>query len=193
MNIPRPISRQPLPDTAQKVFSGKVFDVYQWEVDGYDGSKKVFEKVKRADTVLVLGVTEDKQIITTLQEQPGKQPFTGIAGGRVDEGEDVLVAAKRELLEETGYEATEWILFDAQQPISKVEWAVYIFIAKGCHKVKEQDLDGAEKIEVSTMSFDDFVDFITQKNGSELELKLAFLEARLDSSLMETYKKMILE
>lgn len=107
MNIPRPISRQPLPDTAQKVFSGKVFDVYQWEVDGYDGSKKVFEKVKRADTVLVLGVTEDKQIITTLQEQPGKQPFTGIAGGRVDEGEDVLVAAKRELLEETGYEATE--------------------------------------------------------------------------------------
>lgn len=193
MNIPRPISRQPLPDTAQKVFSGKVFDVYQWEVDGYDGSKKVFEKVKRADTVLVLGVTEDKQIITTLQEQPGKQPFTGIAGGRVDEGEDVLVAAKRELLEETGYEATEWILFDAQQPVSKVEWAVYIFIAKGCHKVKEQDLDGAEKIEVNTMSFDDFVDFITQKNGSELELKLAFLEARLDSSLMETYKKMILE
>lgn len=193
MDISRPISRQPLPDTAQKVFSGKVFDVYQWEVDGYDGSKKVFEKVKRADTVLVLGVTEDKQIITTLQEQPGKQPFTGIAGGRVDEGEDVLVAAKRELLEETGYEATEWILFDAQQPISKVEWAVYIFIAKGCHKVKEQDLDGAEKIEVSTMSFDDFVDFITQKNGSELELKLAFLEARLDNSLMETYKKMILE
>lgn len=39
-------------------------------------------------------------------------------------------AAKRELLEETGYEASEWFLYDAVQPASKIEWAVYTLKAK---------------------------------------------------------------
>ena len=36
-----------IPKNATKVFSGKTFDVYQWEQEMFDGSKKIFEKLKR--------------------------------------------------------------------------------------------------------------------------------------------------
>src|SRR3989339_528828 len=84
------------------------------------------------------------RIILTKQEQPGKEPFIGTTGGRVDEGEDILSAAKRELLEESGYEAEEFILWDAQHPTSKIDWVVYTFIAKGLRKIDEAHLDSGE-------------------------------------------------
>lgn len=190
MNIKRPKSKQPIPENAKRVFKGVIFDVYQWDVDAYDGSKKVFEKLKRPDTVMVIPVTEDGQIIIALQEQPHKPPFIGTVGGRVDEGEDILEAAKRELLEETGYEAKDWMLFDAIQPVSKIEWAIYTFIAKGCIKIAEQNLDGAEKIELKFVSFDEFINLAVNDDKFGDEFRIKILEAKLDLKKMQELKEL---
>ncbi len=103
MKIPKPISKQPLPTNAKRVFKGVLFDIYQWEQAGYDGQIKIFEKAKRADSAMVIPVTSEGKIILCEQEQPGKHQFTGLIGGRLDQGEGPLEAAKRELLEEAGY------------------------------------------------------------------------------------------
>ncbi len=190
MEITRPKSKQPLPKNAKLVFKGIMFDTYQWEVDGYDGSKKVFEKLRRPDTVAIIPVTEDGRIIVLLQEQPHHLPFLGTPGGRVDEGENVLEAAKRELLEETGYEAKEWILFDAVQPVSKIEWVIYTFIAKGCKKVAEQNLDGAEKIELKFVSFEEFIDLAVNDDKFGDEFRIKILEAKLYPEKMDELKKL---
>ena len=158
MEINRPKSKQPIPDNAKKVFDGVLFDVYQWEQELFDGTKTVFEKLKRPDTVVVFPVLDDGKIILTEQEQPGKEPFIGAAGGRVDEGEGILEAAERELLEETGYEASEFVLWDAQHPTSKIDWVVYTFIAKGLKKIADLNLDAGEKITLKPVNFDEFVD-----------------------------------
>ncbi|TSC77647.1 MAG: ADP-ribose pyrophosphatase [Parcubacteria group bacterium Gr01-1014_24] len=192
MKIVRPSSKQPLPENAKLVFKGIIFDTYQWEVDGYDGSRKIFEKLKRPDTAMIIPITEDGKIILALQEQPHKPPFIGTVGGRVDEGEDVLEAAKRELLEETGYIAKEWLLFDAVQPVSKIEWAVYTFIAKGCKKVAEQNLDGAEKIELKFISFEEFINLAINDDKFGDEFKIKILEAKLNPNKMAEIKKLIL-
>lgn len=60
--------------------------------------------ISREGSVTVIPVVGDK-ILINFEEQPSKPPFFGTPGGRVDEGEDFEEAAKRELLEETGYEA----------------------------------------------------------------------------------------
>src|SRR3989344_3150543 len=99
MKVKRPKSKQPIPEHAKKVFKGIIFDVYHWEQEMYDGTKVTFEKLKRSDTVVVFGVLPDGKILLTEQEQPGKKSFIGATGGRVDEGEDVLSADKRELIE----------------------------------------------------------------------------------------------
>jgi 8-oxo-dGTP pyrophosphatase MutT (NUDIX family) len=193
MKTERPISKQPLPENAKCVFKGILFDTYQWEADCYDGNKKVFEKLKRPDTAIIIPVTEDGKIIIALQEQPHKPPFIGAVGGRVDEDEDVLETAKRELLEETGYQSDDWILFDAVQPVAKIEWAVYTFIAKGCKKVAEQKLDGAEKIELKFVNFDEFIDLVVNDNRFGDEFKIKILEAKLQSEKLEEIKKLMME
>src|SRR3989339_514601 len=108
MDIKRPESKQPIPKNAKKVFKGVIFDVYQWEQEMFDGTKVIFEKAKRIlDNVTIFAVLPDGKILLTEQEQPGKAPFVGAVGGRVEEDEDVLTAAKREPLEENAYIAEQ--------------------------------------------------------------------------------------
>ncbi len=178
MKIIRPESDQPIPQDAKKVFDGVIFDVYQWEQKMFDGSKAVFEQLKRPDTVVIFPVLDNGRILLTDQEQPGKKRFIGATGGRVDPGEDVLEAAKRELLEESGYEASEFFLWDAQNSASKIDWAVYIFIAKGLKKVTSMDLDAGERITLKPVTFDEFVEMGTNEKFAEREIVPQLLEAK---------------
>ena len=65
--------------------------------------------------------------------------------------------AKRELLEETGYVSGNWELLLEDEPVSKMDWKVYTYIARNCVYEQEQQLDGGEKIDVNLVSFDDLV------------------------------------
>jgi len=190
MQIPKPKSSQPIPEHAKMVFKGVIFDVYQWEQELYDGSKVIFEKLKRPDTVVVFPVLPDGKIILTEQEQPGKAPFIGATGGRVDEGEDVLEAAKRELLEESGYEAEEYILWNSQHPTSKIDWVVYTFIAKGLKKVADLNLDGGEKITLKPVTFDEFIDLAGNNKFAEKEIIFKLFEAKLYPEKKEELRKL---
>ena len=70
MKIKRPVSNQPIPKHAKRVFKGVIFDVYQWKQKMYDGSFKTFEKIKRPDTVIVFPVLDNGKILLTKQSQP---------------------------------------------------------------------------------------------------------------------------
>ena len=191
MDIIRPTSIQPIPDYAKKVFEGVIFDVYQWEQELFDGTKTLFEKLKRPDTVVVFPVLPDGKILLTEQEQPGKEPYIGATGGRVDDGEDILAAAQRELLEESGYEAEEFILWDAQHPTSKIDWVVYTFIAKGLKKVSDLQLDGGEKIHLKPVAFEEFMDIaLYNKNFSEKEIISKLYEAKLNIEKKNALEKL---
>lgn len=180
MNINRPKPIQPMPADAKLTYSGEIFSVYQWQQQMYDGSFQTFEKLKRPDTVIVIPILDSGEILLTKQEQPGRAPFIGAAGGRVDKGEEALDAATRELLEETGYQAEQITLWHSEQPTSKIDWAVYIFIAKGLSKIKNQSLDAGEKIEPFAVSFEEFTNIALTPEFSEKEVTKLIYEAKLD-------------
>lgn len=190
MNISRPKSKQPIPENAECVFKGQIFDTYQWQQPMYDGTTKTFEKLKRPDTVVVFPVLDDGTILLTKQEQPGKEEFIGACGGRVEDGEDILESAKREFLEETGYEATEYILWKSEHPASKIDWVVYFFIAKGCKKVSDQSLDGGEKIELKKVTFDELLQIGRDKTFMEKEIIPDLYEALLDPAKYAELKQL---
>lgn len=145
-----------VPENATKVFTGEIFDVYQWPQEQFDGSVKTFEMLKRPDTVLIIAVTDDGAILACNEEQPGgiirKQH---LPAGRVDvSDESILAAAQRELKEETGYSFANWRLFDIVQPEKKIEWFVYTFIARSEVGISEPKPDVGEKIELTSVSLE---------------------------------------
>ena len=76
--------------------------------------------------------------------------------------------------------------------MSKIEWAVYTFIAKGCKKIAEQNLDGAEKIELKFVSFEEFINLAINDDKFGDEFKIKILEAKLNPKKMEEIKKLIM-
>jgi 8-oxo-dGTP pyrophosphatase MutT (NUDIX family) len=190
MEIEKVKSRQPIPENAKRVFKGKIFDVYQWEQKMYDGSIEIFEKLKRPDTVVVFPVLPDGRIILTEQEQPNRGLFLGTAGGRVENGEDIIEAAKRELLEETGYKADEYILWKAEQIMDKIDWNIYTFVAKGAKKIAEQELDSGEKIKLKLVNFEEFIEVALNENFEEKQIIPNLFEAKLYPEKMQELKKL---
>lgn len=195
MDIVRPQSKQPMPPHAQRVFKGKIFDLYQWEQEGFDGKARTFEKIKRPDTVHIFAVTEQGNILVSREQQPGTEEYITPPGGRVDEGEDPLTAAKRELLEETGYVSEDWDLLDAWQMHPKLEWAVFAFIARSAKKITE-DAGGAsqdeERVVTKEVSFDELVEIVSGADFYDRQLRCMFLEAKLDPQKMQELKNKIL-
>lgn len=192
MHITRPVSKQPIPEKAKKVFSGVLFDVYQWDQKQFDGTTKTFEKVKRRDTVGVIAVTADKKILILRQEQPGTTPFLGTCGGIIDVGEDVFEAAKRELLEETGCVSDTWELYEKTQPISKIDWALFTFIARGVKKIAEPALDSGEKVHVKEVPWEEFLQLLLDESFRDHELILKALKTLRQKNGEEILKKQIL-
>ena len=179
MDIERPKSKQPIPAHAKRVFSGRIFDVYQWEQEMFDGTLSTFEKIKRPNTLMVIPTIGDK-IIISKQEQPGHKRDLGFLGGRQNPNESPESGAKRELLEESGLSSADWELYKTFEPHAKLDWILYYFVARDCQKVQEQNLDAGEKIRTFGVNFDEFIDLILQDNfyGTDFALHIAQLKIR---------------
>ncbi len=178
-----------IPREAERVFSGKIYDVYQWPQELYDGSTATFEMLRRADTVKVIAIltpeeqsrlknvvnlttSEEDRIVVTKQKQPRKGWFYDYPGGRVDdEDADELTGAKRELLEEAGLEFANWKLVDVKQPFNKIDWLVYTFVASGLIRQTEQNLDAGELIEVELATIPEIQELAKSNDSQYLRFK----------------------
>ena len=77
-------------------------------------------------------------------ERRDRRPYGG-RGKEISEPEDALSAAKRELLEETGYASDEWThLLTVPSDATVSDNYAYLFMAENCRKVSGQALDETE-------------------------------------------------
>lgn len=71
------------------------------------------------------------------------------SGGENTSSEDALAAAKRELLEETGYSSCEWThLITIPSNATIADNYAHVYMAKNCSRVGEQNLDETEFLNV---------------------------------------------
>ena len=72
-----------------------------------------------------------------------------LVGGYIEPNEDPLAAAKRETLEETGYEASDWTFFGSfRVDANRGAGMAYAYLAIGARKVTERDADDLEEQEL---------------------------------------------
>ena len=153
-----------IPPHAKLAYSGKIFEVFTFEQELYDGSKATFERIRRPDTVLIITQTEDS-IILIDDTQPDRGTIRRLPGGRMDKGETPLSCAKRELSEETGYESDSWEEYLSYSPVDKMEWTIHILIAKNAKKTSDPSTDPGELIQVFKVSFDEFIETMTNETN----------------------------
>jgi ADP-ribose pyrophosphatase len=179
-----------IPKKAKRVFKGVIFEVYQWKQRMFDGSYEIFEKLKRPDTVNMVPVAGNK-IMILMQRQPDwKTDKICVPGGRIDKGEKPLDAARRELLEETGYVSSNWKSWKELNPSGKIAWTVYTFIARNCTMKQGPQPDAGERIKTKLVTFDEFLELAGEPTFYEGELKAALLRAKYDKKYKLELKKL---
>ena len=112
-----------------------------------------FHVIEYPDWSCVYCLDEMGDVVLVEQYRHGVTRFSlELPAGELQPHEDPLEGAKRELLEETGYEASEWIYLGrcAPNPSKHTSYA-HLFLATGGRRVGEQKLDGTEEIIVRLM------------------------------------------
>jgi|SRR5690606_1408890 len=107
--------------------------------------------------VNMVAFTEDGKILMVRQYRHGAQQIMlELPAGVVEEGEDPQEAARRELLEETGYafDTITYICKLYANPATSGN-LTYTYLLQGGKKVQEQQLDSSEEIEVVELSVDE--------------------------------------
>lgn len=137
---------------SQPIADYKVFSVRRQRSQSVrTGKEGEFFVLDSRDWVNIIALTESRQIILIEQYRHGTDEVTlEIPGGCVDPmDKSPLEAAKRELLEETGYSSSRWRQVGkfAPNPAIQSNWC-HVFVAENVQKTAEQRLDSNEEIKV---------------------------------------------
>ncbi|MBT3407672.1 NUDIX hydrolase [Candidatus Woesearchaeota archaeon] len=174
----------------KKKYSGKFIDIYSWKEKMYDGKVGYFETAVTADGVQILAI-KDNKICIPYETQPSMNNWVhGCFGGRIDNGETPLQAAKRELKEESGFVSNDWKLFKVFNKDGKIKWNCHFYIAKNCIKKYDQSLDNGEKIKVIECNWNEFLKYVTDFKFRFHYLSQYILKLHYDKKLTEFKNKL---
>jgi ADP-ribose pyrophosphatase len=114
------------------VFKGKWFEVIQEPITLPDSRVILMEWVCRRDGVRIIARREDGAVLITdeYRSELGRRDFR-LPGGKVDDSDTPIEAAKKELQEETGFRATDWNQFGSSQAFATVRYSLHFFEARG--------------------------------------------------------------
>lgn len=169
-------------------YQGPLLTVYQWEQPLPDGNTVTFERCVRPDTVAVIGFLDAKTILLTQEKRLGlEDTFVDAPGGRVDPGEDHEAAARRELREETGYEAANLLLWETVDYGGLIRFRQSIYLATGLtlRTTPSPTHDPTEEITLLPLSLENAVRLCLTKNLRRAEVSLALLRMQYDPAAKE--------
>jgi ADP-ribose pyrophosphatase len=146
----------------QELFKGRFLHAFRDTVRLPDGAQATREYVLHPGAVVVVPLLQDAdgQTRIVLERQyryPIGQVMVELPAGKLDAGEDPLQCGRRELLEETGYQAREWARAGQMHlAIAYSTEVIHIYFARGL-SLGERQLDQGEFLDVITATPDELM------------------------------------
>lgn len=168
-----------------KEFHGNFIELYKDIVKMPDGKEATREYIKHSGAACIIAINENNEVIIEHQYRYSvKEVLLELPAGKIDNGENPLQCAKRELAEETGYQAKTWIELGVCLPCIAYSTEIITYFVATELILGEANLDEGEFIEVSTMPIEELINMAyngkikDSKTLSGLMLYLGYLGKR---------------
>ena len=165
--------------SSREIFDGRILHVFEDTVRLPNGAAASREYLRHIGAVCVIPVLEDGSVLVERQYRyPVAQVLTEIPAGKLDaKDEDHLLAAQRELREETGATAERWTNLGVFYPACAYsDEAIEMYLAQGLH-FGERHLDADEFLNVARVPLTELVEEVMAGRIPDAKTQIAILKA----------------
>jgi ADP-ribose pyrophosphatase len=158
-----PLDLTETPVSSLDVYDGELLHVRSDCARLPDGKLAVREYITHPGAVVIIPLLANGELVMERQHRyPLHRDFFELPAGKIDGGEDPLLCAKRELLEETGYTAKSWRYITTLHPCIGYSDEKLIYYLAEELAFEGASLDDGEHLEVFTLSLPQALEWIRE-------------------------------
>ncbi|PKM39126.1 MAG: ADP-ribose pyrophosphatase [Firmicutes bacterium HGW-Firmicutes-9] len=164
--------------SSEEIYKGKIVHLFCDTVRLPNGKEATREVIRHVGAAAVVPLTDEGNVILVRQYRyPFSQVMLEIPAGKLDIGEDPIDCAKRELIEETGYDAKEFVHLGAFYPsVAMLNEVIHLFLAKNM-TLCETNLDEDEFLHVEQRPLGEVVEAVMRGEIPDGKTQTAILKA----------------
>lgn len=162
--------------TTRLVYDGRLLKVREDAVQQPDGRTARREWVQHPGAVVMIPLLDERMVLLERQYRyPLRRHFYELPAGKIEPGEDPLATAKRELVEECGYEASDWRHLTTLHPcIGYSDERIELYLARGLvHVGHERDAD--EFLEIVPLALSEALEWVESGRISDVKTIIGLL------------------
>lgn len=162
------------------IYKGKIINLRKDDAELPNGKKCTREVVEHPGGVAIAAVTKENELVFVRQfRYPYKEVLLELPAGKLEKGEDPLESGKRELFEETGCTAKEYIDLGKFYPTcGYVDEIIYLYMARDL-SLGEQQLDEDEFLNVEKIPLKKAVEMVMNNEIPDGKTQTAILKVYL--------------
>ncbi|MBU0656988.1 MAG: ADP compounds hydrolase NudE [Gammaproteobacteria bacterium] len=175
------MSKLPTIHETRHVASSRLFQVEEVHLEFSNGERRIFERLvsRGYGAVLVVPMLDDETVLMIREYAVGTERYElGLPKGKVEPGEDILLAANREIMEEVGYGAEDIQLLKAVTLApGYMGHHTHLLVARGLYPARLEG-DEPEQLEVVPWKLADLPQLIAGNECTEGRSLLALFLLR---------------
>ena len=166
--------------SSRRLYEGKFIQLVEEEYllpNGVIMKRERIIKNQGKQSVIIIAITNDNKYLLVSQNRINKTVTLEFPSGYVENGESIIDASTRELLEETGYYSCGVRILDSYYNSIGIDGSIVnIVVAYNAVKSKKQNLGKYEYINYDEFSFDELGELIDRNYICGVGNKLAYYE-----------------